>query len=112
MKTPFFPRFRLDPELKRLAGENAGQGKPLKLTLDVVFRSLFAGDSPESRIALRSLLSDCIHRPVRDLFVREQWARALWREKFEAARRLKAMGIPPDKIAAGFGLPPEDIEAL
>jgi predicted transposase YdaD len=33
-------------------------------------------------------------------------------EKLESARRLKAMGIPPDKIAAGLDLPPEDIKAL
>ncbi|MDR2079147.1 MAG: Rpn family recombination-promoting nuclease/putative transposase [Treponema sp.] len=32
-------------------------------------------------------------------------------EKLESARRLKAMGIPPDKIAVGLGLSPEDIEA-
>ena len=33
-------------------------------------------------------------------------------EKFESARRLKALGVPPDKIAAGLGLSPEDVEAL
>jgi predicted transposase/invertase (TIGR01784 family) len=34
------------------------------------------------------------------------------REKLESARRLKDMGIPPDKITAGLGLSPEDVEAL
>jgi predicted transposase YdaD len=34
------------------------------------------------------------------------------REKLESARRLKALGIPPDKITAGLELSPEDIEAL
>jgi predicted transposase/invertase (TIGR01784 family) len=33
-------------------------------------------------------------------------------EKLQSARRLKDMGFPPDKIAAGLGLPPEDIAAL
>ncbi|MDR0623050.1 MAG: Rpn family recombination-promoting nuclease/putative transposase [Treponema sp.] len=70
MKTSFFTRFRLDAELRRLAGENARRGRPLKLTLDIVFKALFCGDSEESRNALRSLISDCIHRPVRDLSVR------------------------------------------
>ncbi|MDR2259240.1 MAG: Rpn family recombination-promoting nuclease/putative transposase [Treponema sp.] len=34
------------------------------------------------------------------------------REKLESARRLKAMGVPLNKIAAGLDLPPEEIEAL
>jgi predicted transposase/invertase (TIGR01784 family) len=34
------------------------------------------------------------------------------REKLESARRLKSMGVPLDKIAAGLDLPPEDIEKL
>lgn len=70
MKTSFFTRFRLDAELRRLAGENARWGRPRTLTLDIVFKALFCGDSEESRNALRSLISDCIHRPVRDLSVR------------------------------------------
>ena len=70
MKTPFFTRFRLDAELRRLARENAQRGKPLKLTLDIVFKTLFGSDTRDSREALRSLLSGCIHRPVRDLSVR------------------------------------------
>jgi predicted transposase YdaD len=33
-------------------------------------------------------------------------------EKLETARRLKALDIPVDKIAAGLALSPEDLEAL
>jgi predicted transposase/invertase (TIGR01784 family) len=62
--------FRLDTELKRLARENAELGRPLKLTLDIVFKALFCGDTEDSRNALRSLISGCIHRPVRDLSIR------------------------------------------
>jgi predicted transposase/invertase (TIGR01784 family) len=70
MNPSFFTLFHLDAELKQRARENARQGRPLRLTLDIVFKTLFCGDSDESRNALRSLISGCIHRPVRDLSVR------------------------------------------
>jgi predicted transposase/invertase (TIGR01784 family) len=70
MKTTFFTKLRLDAELRRQAGENAQQGKSLKLTLDVVFKALFSGNNEESHNALRCLISDCIHRPVHNLSVR------------------------------------------
>jgi predicted transposase/invertase (TIGR01784 family) len=59
-----------DPKLIRRAKEFASQGKSLDLTLDVVFKALFAGPSGDSHEALRSLLSACIKHPVRNLVVR------------------------------------------
>jgi predicted transposase/invertase (TIGR01784 family) len=53
-------------EIRRQARLNAAEGKPLNVMLDVVFKSIFAGQGEDSREALRLLLSDCIHRPVRD----------------------------------------------
>jgi predicted transposase/invertase (TIGR01784 family) len=47
--------------------ENAAQGNPLGPTVDVVFKTLFSGKDEDSREALRLLLSDCIHRQVKDL---------------------------------------------
>jgi predicted transposase/invertase (TIGR01784 family) len=34
------------------------------------------------------------------------------REKLESARKLKNMGVPPDKIAVGLGFTVEEIERL
>jgi predicted transposase/invertase (TIGR01784 family) len=70
MKTSFLETLRLNAELRRQARLNAEQGKPLPLTLDIVFKALFAGNSKESENALRFLLSDCIHRPVSALSIR------------------------------------------
>jgi predicted transposase/invertase (TIGR01784 family) len=70
MNTSLFEDLRLRAELRRLARENAEQGKPLNLTLDIVFKSLFGGNNEDSRQALRFLLSDCIHRPVAALSIR------------------------------------------
>jgi predicted transposase/invertase (TIGR01784 family) len=70
MKTSLLETLRLNAELRRLAGEYAGKGKPLPPTLDFVFKALFGGNTRESREALRSLLSDCIHRPVSSLSIR------------------------------------------
>jgi predicted transposase/invertase (TIGR01784 family) len=70
MKTSLWDKIRLRAEVKRQARENAGQGKPLSPTLDIVFKTLFGGNSNDSREALRALLSDCIHRPVADMIIR------------------------------------------
>jgi predicted transposase/invertase (TIGR01784 family) len=43
---------------------------------------------------------------------REEGEAQARREKLEAARKLKDLGVPPEKIAAGLGLSPEEIEAL
>jgi predicted transposase/invertase (TIGR01784 family) len=66
-----FLRLFHDRKIRREARENAAQGKPLTLdlTLDVVFKALFIGDNPDSREALASLISACIHRPVTDVVV-------------------------------------------
>jgi predicted transposase/invertase (TIGR01784 family) len=61
---PLLPFSSSHRENSRRAGENA---KPLSPTLDIVFKTLFSGKDEDSREALKSLLSDCIHRPVRDL---------------------------------------------
>ena len=71
MKTlPFFNRPRLSGELKRLARENAMNGKPLSVLDDVVFKAMLTTDSDDSREALRSLLSACTRREVSDVQVR------------------------------------------
>jgi predicted transposase/invertase (TIGR01784 family) len=57
-------------EIRRKAREYAAQGKILNPMLDTVFKSIFSGDDEDSREALRSLLSDCIHRPVHSVRVR------------------------------------------
>lgn len=69
MKTSLLDKLRLRAEVERQARENAGQGKPLSLTLDIVFKALFGGNSTNSREALRALLSGCIHRPVADMTI-------------------------------------------
>jgi predicted transposase/invertase (TIGR01784 family) len=43
---------------------------------------------------------------------REEERERAYQEKRESARRLKDMGIPPDKIAAGLGLTVEEIGRL
>jgi predicted transposase/invertase (TIGR01784 family) len=63
---PFFHKVRYDPEIMRQAKANAAEGKALDVTLDVVFKSLLSGDNEDSRLARQSLLSSCIHRPVKD----------------------------------------------
>jgi predicted transposase/invertase (TIGR01784 family) len=65
MKT-LFPFTRSYREIRRRARENAAQGT-LSPTLDIVFKILFSGKDEDSREALRLLLSDCIHREVRNL---------------------------------------------
>ncbi|MDR1971846.1 MAG: Rpn family recombination-promoting nuclease/putative transposase [Treponema sp.] len=70
MKTFKVLELRDNPKLIRKAKKLASQGKSLNLTLDVVFKALFAGPSGDSHEALRSLLSACIKRPVRNLVVR------------------------------------------
>ncbi|MDR3248291.1 MAG: Rpn family recombination-promoting nuclease/putative transposase [Treponema sp.] len=47
-----------------MAREYASRGKPLNILLDVVFKDVFTSDSDDSRTALKSLLSACIHRKV------------------------------------------------
>ncbi|AEF80722.1 Rpn family recombination-promoting nuclease/putative transposase [Leadbettera azotonutricia] len=63
---PFFHKVRYDPEIMRQAKANAAEGKLLDVTLDVVFKALLSGDNEDSRLARQSLLSSCIHRPVKD----------------------------------------------
>ncbi|MDR1972995.1 MAG: hypothetical protein LBQ46_13870, partial [Treponema sp.] len=67
MKTFKVLELRDNPKLIRKAKKLASQGKSLNLTVDVVFKALFAGPSGDSHEALRSLLSACIKRPVRNL---------------------------------------------
>jgi hypothetical protein len=60
--------------LRILPFYNAQSGKILSPTQDVVFKLLFASSEPDSREALRALVSDCIHRPVRNLSVKNSEA--------------------------------------
>jgi predicted transposase/invertase (TIGR01784 family) len=69
MKSSLLENLRLRAEVNRLARENAQRGKPLSPTLDIVFKALFGGNTRDSREALRSLLSDCIHRPITALTI-------------------------------------------
>jgi predicted transposase/invertase (TIGR01784 family) len=46
------------------ARKSALRGKPLSLLRDIVFKDVFSSDTPDSRRALRSLLSACTRRPV------------------------------------------------
>jgi len=69
------PFIRSYGEIKRLARENAALAKPLNPTIDFVFKNLFSGKDEDSRealmlLAFKGLLSCCIHRPVRDLRLR------------------------------------------
>jgi len=57
-------RFLFLRELKRLAKENAEQGKPLCIMDDIVFKAMLSSDTEESRQALRHLLSACTHREI------------------------------------------------
>jgi predicted transposase/invertase (TIGR01784 family) len=56
-------------EIWRLAGQYAGEGRPLSLLSDFGFKAVFAADTGDSREALRRLLSACIHRPVSAIHV-------------------------------------------
>jgi predicted transposase/invertase (TIGR01784 family) len=69
MSTPF-SKLSAWRDIKRQALYNAQSGKPLNPTQDFVFKTLFASPEPDSREALRALVSDCIHRPVRNLSVK------------------------------------------
>jgi hypothetical protein len=51
-------------DIMKLARKNASRGKPLDIKLDVVFKRVFSGSDDDSRNALKSLLSACIHRKV------------------------------------------------
>jgi len=59
-----FKRRSSSRDLKRLAKENAAQGKHLCVLNDIVFKAVFTSDSEDSREALRSLLSACTRREV------------------------------------------------
>jgi len=60
----FIKRYRFSRELKRLAKENAAQGKHLCVMNDIVFKTVLASDSEDSREALRHLISACTRRQV------------------------------------------------
>ena len=62
-----FSKFKHARELKRLAKENAEQGKPLSVLDDTVFKAMLCTNSDDSREALRSLLSACTRREVSDV---------------------------------------------
>ena len=64
MKHQFFKRSRLSRELKRLAKQNAANGKPLSVLDDIVFKTMLTSDTDDSREALRCLLSACTKREV------------------------------------------------
>jgi hypothetical protein len=64
-----FKRYRFSRELKKLAKENAAQGKPLCVMDDIVFKSMLTSDTEDSRQALRHLLSACTRREVSNVKV-------------------------------------------
>ena len=66
---PFFnfKRSRFSRELKRMAKENAAQGKPLCILDDLVFKAMLTQDTEDSREAIRCLLSACTHRQITDV---------------------------------------------
>jgi len=68
MKTPFFTS-RLSGELKRLARENAAQGRQLSVLDDAVFKAMLTSDTEDSREALRSLLTACTRREISTVHV-------------------------------------------
>ncbi|GHV47252.1 hypothetical protein AGMMS49546_36670 [Spirochaetia bacterium] len=55
--------------VRRLARKYAAEGRILDVMLDIVFKLLFTANDDDSREALRLLLSDCTHRPVRNVQV-------------------------------------------
>jgi predicted transposase/invertase (TIGR01784 family) len=57
-------RSRSEQELKRLLKKSAAEGKPLSVMDDEVFKAMLTSDTDDSREALRSLLSACIHRKI------------------------------------------------
>jgi predicted transposase/invertase (TIGR01784 family) len=60
----FFKHRKFLKELKKLVRENASQGKSLCVMDDVVFKTMLGSGTEDSREALRSLLTACIHREV------------------------------------------------
>jgi predicted transposase/invertase (TIGR01784 family) len=73
MNTPFL-KLSAWRDIKRQAVLNAKAGKSLNPTQDVVFKLLFASPEPDSKEALKALVSGCIHRPVRNLSVKNSEA--------------------------------------
>ena len=69
MKTLFNHPWFIPRDIKRLARENAASGKILNPMRDTVFKAILTDDSEDSRLALRSLLSHCIRRPVKTVRV-------------------------------------------
>jgi len=59
-----FKSYLLSKGLKKLAKENAAQGKHLCIMNDIVFKAVLTSDSEDSREALRHLLSACTRREV------------------------------------------------
>ncbi|GHU16750.1 hypothetical protein FACS1894163_06690 [Spirochaetia bacterium] len=55
--------------IRRRAREYAASGKILDVMSDIVFKILFTANDEDSREALRLLLSDCTHRPIRNMKV-------------------------------------------
>jgi predicted transposase/invertase (TIGR01784 family) len=68
---PFTPQLaEATPEdIARMARDCVAQGKILNLLLDIVFKTVFSGGSDDSQIALKSLLSACVHREVSGVHV-------------------------------------------
>jgi predicted transposase/invertase (TIGR01784 family) len=60
----------LSPETRRLARENIRNGLALDPLSDIVFKTLFTANNPDSHEACRSLLSACTRRSVASLSVK------------------------------------------
>jgi len=61
----FLRRSCADQESKQKISKNTGEeDKPLPITDDTVFKAMLIANNDDSRAALRSLLSACIHREI------------------------------------------------
>ncbi|MDR3249349.1 MAG: Rpn family recombination-promoting nuclease/putative transposase [Treponema sp.] len=56
-------------DIRERAREKAAQGKRLNLLQDIVFKMVFTANDHDSRLALKSLISTCIHRQVSNVTV-------------------------------------------
>jgi predicted transposase/invertase (TIGR01784 family) len=101
-----FFRSRNEEELKMAAEADAGVGQAAAVLMEL-------SEDERTRLLAES----------REKFLWDQWGRekhqysmgleeGIERGRRETAKRLKAMGLPVDQIAAATGLDPEAIEAL
>jgi predicted transposase/invertase (TIGR01784 family) len=69
MKILLDPYLESNPELESWSKQAAAAGRTLNPLNDVVFRSLFSRDDPDSRIALRHLLTASLRQEIKDVAI-------------------------------------------